>query len=211
MSDQCCSVEVTDEHNHELKRILWTVFAINITMFLVEIVAGHIYQSTALMADSLDMLSDAFVYGVSILVVAKSAYIKAKVSVMKGVLMSLMALYVIYELITKILNPVVSNGQAITVVGLLALVANAACFWLLFKHKGGDINIRSAWVCSRNDMTMNAGVIVAGVSVVYFGSQWPDYIIGASIALLILVSSVKIIIDSVKEMKLAKESSHYPE
>jgi cation diffusion facilitator family transporter len=207
MSDQCCAVEVTDSGNPVLKKILWTVFAINIAMFLIEIVAGHIYQSTALMADSLDMLSDAFIYGVSILVVAKSNYVKAKVSLMKGVLMSLMALYVIYELITKILNPVVSNGQIITVVGLLALLANAACFWLLFKHRGGDINVRSAWVCSRNDMTMNAGVIVAGVAVMYFGSQWPDLIIGASIALLILVSSVRIIIDSRKEMKLAKESS----
>jgi len=206
MSDHCCSVQSSVEHNHALKKVLWAVFAINAVMFLLEIIVGYLYHSTALMADSLDMLSDAFVYGISIFVIAKSGSVKAKVSLIKGILMTTMAFYVIYELITKISNPIVPEGQIIAGVGMLAFVANAVCLWLLFRHKDGDINIRSAWVCSRNDMTANVGVIVAGVLELYSGSQWPDYIIGVSVALLVLVSSFRVITDSLRELRSERKS-----
>jgi cation diffusion facilitator family transporter len=206
MSDHCCSVQSSVEHNHALKKVLWAVFAINAVMFLLEIIVGYLYHSTALMADSLDMFSDAFVYGISIFVIAKSGSVKAKVSLIKGILMTTMAFYVIYELITKISNPIVPEGQIIAGVGMLAFVANAVCLWLLFRHKDGDINIRSAWVCSRNDMTANVGVIVAGVLVLYSGSQWPDYIIGVSVALLVLVSSFRVITDSLRELRSERKS-----
>lgn len=201
MSDHCCAVEDLAEHNHTLKKVLWFVFTLNLMMFLVELVAGYFYHSTALMADSLDMLSDACVYGVSILVVAKSNHIKARVSLVKGVAMTLMALFVVYELVMRILNPVVLDGHVISLVGTLALLVNGLCLWLLFKYKQGDINVRSAWVCSRNDMTANAGVIIAGLLVFFTGSQWPDYVIGAGIAILVLFSSFKVITDSFKELK----------
>lgn len=205
MSDQCCSVEMPSRENHVLKKVLWLVFAINLAMFLVEIIAGYLYQSTALMADSLDMLSDASIYGVSIFVLAKSSRVKAQVSLMKGFVMTVMALYVAYELVGRFLNPVVPDGQVITVIGFIALIANAVSFWLLSRHRNGDINIRSAWVCSRNDMTANIGVITAGVLVLYSGSNWPDLLIGAAIALLVLVSSFKVITDSIKEIKISRK------
>jgi Co/Zn/Cd efflux system component len=86
----------------------------------------------------------------------------------------------------------------------MAFVANAVCLWLLFQYKRGDINIRSAWVCSRNDMVANVGVITAGGLVLYSGSQWPDYLIGAAVALFVLVTSLQVITDSVSELKLSK-------
>lgn len=201
MSDHCCSVQVSEENNDSLKKILWVVFGINATMFFVEMTVGYLHQSTSLMADSLDMLSDAFVYGASIIVIAKSNQIKAQVSLVKGIVMTFMALYVFYELFMRIFSPVTLDGHVITSVGMLALVANAVCFWLLSRYKSGDINVRSAWVCSRNDMTANVGVVIAGILVLYFGSHWPDFIIGFSIAVLVLVSSFRVISDSIKELR----------
>jgi Co/Zn/Cd efflux system component len=106
MSDHCCSIQAPSEDEPTLKKVLWIVFAINAGMFLIEFISGRLYHSAALMADSLDMLSDAIVYGVSILVLAKNNQIKAKVSLFKGVLMLGMALYVVYELVTKFFQPV---------------------------------------------------------------------------------------------------------
>lgn len=205
MSDSCCAVPVQKELNKELKIVLWVVFAINAIMFLVEMIFGYLYQSTALMADSLDMLSDAFVYGLSILVVLKDTKAKAKVSFVKGVIMTAMALYVVYELVVRVLNPVATDGQVISLVGIVALLANATCFWLLYKHKSGDINMRSAWVCSRNDVVANVGVVLAGVFVLYSGSNVPDLVIGALIAMLVLITSFKVIVDSVKELMSSKQ------
>ena len=206
MSDHCCSVETPEGHEGSaLKKVLWVVFGINLTMFLIEIVSGYTYESSALMADSLDMLSDAFVYGVSILVIKKSGLVKARVALVKGFVMTIMALYVAYELLLRILHPAVSDGQVITVVGLLALTANAVCFRLLSRHRTDDINVRSAWICSRNDMTANVGVILAGGLILYTGQNWPDYMIGGLIALFVLISSFKVITSSMREMELAKK------
>lgn len=210
MSDSCCSISPEAKLNQELKKVLWLVFVINLAMFLIEIVAGYIYQSTALMADSLDMLGDSFVYGVSILVVSSSVRAKARVSLLKGFVMTAMALYVVYELVMRIFTPVAPDGQVISLVGVIALFANAVCFWLLYRHKSSDINMRSAWVCSRNDIVANLGVIVAGVLVIYSGSHWPDLIIGALIATLVLVTSFKVIIDATKELFSKKSSNIIP-
>lgn len=201
MSDHCCSIAPPPE-NGALKRVLWLVFLINLTLFLVELVAGWRYQSTALLADSLDMFSDAFIYGVSLLVLTKSARVKAHVSLVKGVIMTVLALYVVYELVMRVLQPTLPDGQVVTLVGFLALIGNAVCFWLLFRHRSGDINIQSAWVCSRNDMTANVGVIIAGALVVYTGDSWPDVVIGGLIAVLVLGASFKVITDSLRELRI---------
>lgn len=207
MSDHCCQVTVTKETSRTLRRVLWAVLGINAVMFLVEMIAGYLYGSAALMADSLDMLGDAFVYGVSILVLVKSDRAKAQVSLLKGVVMTALALYVIFELVLKLSSPGVLDGQVITIIGFIALLANGVCFWLLSRYRQGDINMRSAWVCSRNDMVANGGVIVAGALVLFLGSPWPDIVVGALIAGLILTSSVKVIADAVKELKQHSTSS----
>ena len=201
MSEKCCSVISSSTDNPRLKRILWFVFILNFGMFFLELTLGYLYKSTALMADSLDMLSDAFVYGVSILVLMRCGHVKAKVSLIKGVVMTVMALYVAYELFSRTLNPTEPDGQIIASIGILALVVNAICFWLLSKYKEGDINLRSAWICSRNDMLANLGVIAAGLLVLYSGNQWPDFVIGAVIAALVLISSFRVMTDSMKELK----------
>ena len=196
--DSCCTIDLNNADGKTLKKVLFLVLFINFGMFLVEAVGGWIAHSNALLADSLDMLGDAFVYGVSIAVLFKHPSVRAKGSLIKGIMMLLLGLLVVGENIFKIINPVIPTAETITVIGLLALLANAASFALLFKHKAKDLNIRSAWVCSRNDVVANIGVIVAGLLVARFNSMWPDVTIGLIIAFIVIRSSLQIIKESLK-------------
>jgi Co/Zn/Cd efflux system component len=158
-------------------------------MFLVEIIAGLLASSTALLADSLDMLGDSIVYGFSLYVVAKSVKWKAISAIIKGSIMAIFGFFVLGQAIYKIIYPVVPTFEAIGIVGLLALTANGVCLLLLWKHKSEDINMKSVWVCSRNDIIANFSVLLAAVGVWLSQNQWPDVLVGIAIALLFLRSA----------------------
>ncbi|MFA4872512.1 MAG: cation diffusion facilitator family transporter [Patescibacteria group bacterium] len=194
--DNCCTVDLNNADGKTLKRVLFLVFFINLGMFAVEAVSGFIAHSNALLADSLDMLGDAFVYGVSIAVLTKHPSVRAKGSLIKGIIMFVLGLFVVGENIYKIINPIIPIAETITVVGLLALSANTISFVLLLKHKAKDLNVRSAWICSRNDIVANIGVIIAGLLVARFNSMWPDVMIGFIIAFIVIQSSLQIIRES---------------
>lgn len=198
----CCTKEtyLSKETVKELKRVLYLVFFINAGMFLTEVVSGIIANSSALLADSLDMFGDTFVYGLSLFVLTKHHKIQAKVSMIKGMIMLLFGLYIFWEAFHKLTHQIIPTAQTISFIGLLALIANTTCFFLLKKHQNKNLNLKSAWICSRNDMYGNMGVIGAGLLVGYFNSVWPDVIIGLGIALLVLHSSVKIIRESWSHM-----------
>lgn len=194
MSQDCCvDLTLTARQHQQIKKVLWIVFALNLGMFFIEMGAGLVAKSSALTADSLDMLADAFVYGLSLYVLTESHTLKARASLVKGLLMSLLGLFVVGESVYKIFNPTLPLGQTITVIGGIALLANLASFILLIRHKGEDLNLKSAWVCSRNDVTSNVAVIIAGFLVLYFQSMWPDIIVGLGMSALVLHSSVEII------------------
>ncbi|MBI2453439.1 cation transporter [Candidatus Peregrinibacteria bacterium] len=194
--DDCCAVNLNNADGKTLKKVLFLVLFINFGMFLVETVSGFISHSNALLADSLDMLGDAFVYGISIAVLFKHPSVRAKGSLVKGIIMLLLGFFVVGENIFKIINPVIPIAETITIIGLLALLANAASFALLFKHKAKDLNVRSAWICSRNDVAGNIGVIIAGLMVAKFNSMWPDVIVGLIISFIVIRSSFQIIKES---------------
>lgn len=195
----CCKTEnhLSKEVIEKLKWVLYAVFYINTGMFAVELISGLIAHSNALIADSLDMLGDAFVYGLSLFVLTKHPKIQAKASVVKGIVMLLLGLYVFWETFYKIINPVVPTAQTITFIGILALIANTVCFFLLTRHKGKNINMKSAWICSRNDLYGNVSVICTGILVGYFNSMWPDIIVGLSIATLVIYFSITVIKESI--------------
>ncbi len=199
----CCKDDIckTEKLDPKLKQVFTIVLAINLVMFFVELIYGITARSNALIADSLDMLGDTFVYGVTLYVLTKSLHARTKASFMKGIIMLLLGLYVIYETISKIINPIVPAGEIISIIGILALVANLICFLLLMKYKNGDLNVRSAWICSRNDVIGNISVIIAGLLVIYLGSMWPDIIVGFAMAVLVLQSSVQVIIEAYKKFK----------
>ena len=194
-NDSACEIEkLRDRQYGTLKLVLF----INLVMFFVEIIAGILANSTALLADSLDMLGDSIVYGFSLYVVAKSVKWKAISAILKGSIMAIFALFVLGEAIYKIFNPVVPAYEAIGLIGLLALLANGTCLLLLWKHKTEDINMKSVWICSRNDIIANLSVLIAALGVLLVNHQWPDIVVGVVIALLFMRSSYDVLREAIQ-------------
>lgn len=196
--DDCCAIPEKKDVLRQ-RNILWVVLALNAIMFFVEVYAGLVAHSSAVLADSLDMLGDALVYGLSIWSLTKTTLWKGRVSQVKGAIMAFLAFVVIGESLWKVVAPVEIKGSLMLGIGILALVVNTACFMMLNRHKKDGINLRSAWICSRNDLLANTGVIVGGLLVMATASKWPDIIIALAIGCYILKSSFEVI----KESKMA--------
>lgn len=199
----CCedkSCEITalrDKHG----RVLKIVLAINAAMFLIEITAGWLANSTSLLADSLDMLGDATVYGMSIYVLTQSSRKQAKVALAKGGFMLIFGLFVLADAIYKLIYPVMPNAEVMGIVGASALAANLVCFVLLYTHREDNLNMSSTWLCSRNDLIANVGVLLAALASYMLISKWPDIIVGTLIASLFLKSSWIVSKEALHEMR----------
>lgn len=181
--------------------VLKAVLAINAVMFFVEFGAGWRSHSSALMADSLDMFGDASVYAFSLFALSRGAIWRARAGLMKGLIMAAFGLVVLGQVAYRIYVGVVPVAETMGVIGTLALIANLVCLWLLYSRRADDINMRSTWLCSRNDIIANSGVLVASVLVAYFGSIVPDVIVGTGIAALFLKSSFEVITEAKGELK----------
>lgn len=203
--DSCCtgkasSVELLRKRQRE---ILWLVLILNAGMFVVEFVSGLLAGSVALLADSLDMLGDALVYGFSIYVVAQGSIWKARAAVAKAVVMGLFGIFVFGQVVYKLIWPQLPVFEAMGAVGTLALAANAACFALLWRHRAEDINMRSVWICSRNDLIANALVIIAALSVWLVASPWPDILVGTLICTLFFHSAYLVLQEARAEIRIS--------
>ena len=203
MADSCCSGKTNELEVLASKqaKVLWIVLIINLAMFFAEFFLGWLSNSTALIGDSLDMLGDALAYGTSIYVVNKSLSHKIKASQFKAYLMVILGVVVFSRAIYRFIYQVVPEFEIMAYTGLIALIANATCLWLLTAHKNDDINFASVWVCSRNDIIANLGVLLAAALVFAFDSSWPDLLIGLVITILFLKSGVGI-------LKSAKSQKH---
>src|SRR5688572_19567620 len=189
--DACCDVHPVQQERQ--RRVLRLVLWINLAMFALEFGAGLIAHSTALLADSVDMLGDAIVYGFSLYVIGRGAHWQARGALLKGVIMAAFAAGIAVEIALKLARGVTPDGGVMTTVALAALVANASVLLFLWPHRTDDLNMRSAWLCSRNDVIANAGVLVAASAVRMSGSAWPDILIGVAIAGLFGSSAIAII------------------
>jgi Co/Zn/Cd efflux system component len=169
------------------------VLAINLAMFVVELAAGLLAHSTALLADSADMLGDAIVYGFSLYVIGRGPAWQARAALLKGTIMAAFGAGILVEVGTKLVRGVTPSAELMSGVGLLALAANASVLGFLWRHRADDLNMRSVWLCSRNDVVANAGVILAALAVALTGSAWPDIVIGLAIAGLFVASAVDVI------------------
>jgi len=197
-ADKACEVAALRERH---STVLKTVLAINAVMFCVEVVAGLFAHSTVLLADALDMFGDALVYGFSLYVIARSGRWKAGAALLKGTIMGVFGLLVLGEAVYKVLSPTLPRADVIGAIGLLALLANVACLLFLWRHRTDDINMQSTWLCSRNDVLANLGVLVAAIGVRVFQSGWPDLLIGTAIASLFLASAVRVTRQAVRELR----------
>lgn len=194
----CCNKKADELEaiRNRQSTVLKIALGINAVMFIVELTAGMLANSVSLIADSLDMLGDALVYGFSLYVVARSARMKAIAALFKGSIMAVFGLFVLGQAVYKIFVPQVPAFETIGVIGLLALVANGLCLLLLWRHRADDINMRSVWLCSRNDIIANISVLFAAFGVWLTGSGWPDVLIGLALAALFLRSALSVLRDA---------------
>src|SRR5215217_2769778 len=193
--DTCCpkGVPVFDGMNPRYRRILWTVIGINATMFLVEMVMGHLAGSQALKADALDFLGDTVTYGLSLAVIGASLRTRAMAALLKGASLSLMGAWVLGSTLYHVLILGLPRAEIMGGIGILALAANVSSVLLLMHYKDGDANVRSVWLCSRNDAIGNAVVMAAAGAVWWTTSAWPDLIVAGIMAGLFLSSAVQIL------------------
>ena len=192
--DKACEVTALRKDH---ARVLWIVLFINAAMFLVEGAAGLLAHSTALLADALDMLGDALVYGFSLFVLARSARWQASAAVAKGGFMLIFGLGVLTEAAYKVVHPIMPAVETMGLIGGLALAANMVCFFLLYQFRGDNLNLRSTWLCSRNDLIANVGVLIAAGATFLLGSRWPDLIVGVIIAAVFLKSAIEVLHEGV--------------
>ena len=191
--DECCEIR---EIPREQRRTLQIVLLINAVMFLTESVAGVLAHSTALFADSLDMLGDAIVYGFSLYVIGRGIAWQARAALLKGLIMAAFGIGLLVQVAVKITRGVTPSVEVMGVVGTLAFAANLWCLALLWRRRGDDINMRSAWICSRNDVIANVAVLVAAGAVAVTGSPWPDIVIGLLVASVFGRSAVQVVRDA---------------
>lgn len=208
MGSSCCENKSSalEKMRENQSRILLLVLIVNLVMFVVELVFGLIANSTALLADALDMFGDATVYAFSLYVVTKNVSAKAKAATLKAVIMILFGVGVFIEAAYKGFSDITPIAQTMGMIGIVALGANTYCLWVLSRHKNDDINMRSVWICSRNDIIANLSILGAAVLVNYFQSKWPDIIVGISIATLFISSGISVFKDARKELATAQHS-----
>ena len=201
MSAHCHHETQFDGVSADYKRRLWLVVAINAALFIVEVLAGAFAQSQALRADALDFLGDAATYGLSLAVIGAPVKTRATAALLKGFSLAIMAVWVLGSTIYQVFVLGVPKAEVMGVIGALALVANVASVLILMRYAQGDANVRSVWLCSRNDAIGNVAVMIAALAVWGTASAWPDLIVAAIMASLFFWSSVQIVRQSVGELR----------
>jgi Co/Zn/Cd efflux system component len=185
------------------RRALWVVIAINGAMFALEVAAGAFAQSMALQADALDFLADTLTYAASLYVIGRSAPLRANVALIKGASLAVMGLGVLGLTLYRTVVLGAPDAFVMTGVGGLALASNLASVLLLLRYRNGDANVRSVWLCSRNDAIGNVAVIAAAGGVAWTGTAWPDLIVAVAMASLFLHSATLILRQALRERRAA--------
>ena len=198
----CCGHEARfDGVSADYKRRLWIVIALNAAMFVVEMAAGQLARSQALQADALDFLGDALTYGISLAVIGASLRVRSNAALLKAVSLLVMGLWVFGSTLWRVFYVAVPEAQIMGVVGVMALAANLASVALLVRYKDGDANVRSVWLCSRNDAIGNVAVMLAALGVWGTATGWPDLIVAGIMAALFLSSALQIIRQALAERR----------
>ncbi len=198
--DGGCSVAILEEQQ---RKTLKAVLSINAIMFIVIAGAAMYGGSTALLANSFDNFGDALAYALSLYAVSRGTSTKAKVALFKGALILLAALIVTGQIIYKLFVPSLPIFEAMGIFGILSLIANSICLYLLWRHRHEDVNMSSVWECSRNDIASDLSVIVAAGGVWLLGSGWPDIIVALALVVLLYRSAFRVITSAKEELKNA--------
>ncbi|MFY0664672.1 MAG: cation transporter [Natronospirillum sp.] len=201
MGHSCGTDAAFDGNSKAYRTALWWVIAINGVMFLVEIAAGALSGSRALLADSLDFFSDTATYTLSLLVLGYPLRVRAMAAMVKGISLVFMGVGVLGFTVWQVFAQGVPEAHIMGWVGLAALLANVASVFILLRYRSGDSNVRSVWLCSRNDAIGNVAVIFAAILVAYTGRAWPDLVVAALMASLFLRSAFLILKQAMSELR----------
>ncbi len=193
MSGCDCHVALNDARE---RQTLVRLLLVNGLMFLVEVVVGWLAQSTAVLADSLDMLADASVYAVALYAVGKATVVKAHAARISGLLQIALGLLVLADIVRRALMGSEPVSWLMIGMGGVALVANVYCLVLIARHRGGEVHMRASWIFSKNDVIANVGIIAGGLLVMWLQSSWPDLIIGTLIAVIVIRGGLHILADA---------------
>jgi Co/Zn/Cd efflux system component len=188
-----CEIEIQDKSE---RQVLIVLLLINGIMFVAELIVGWWAQSTALIADALDMLADAMVYGVGLYAVGKSLLLKAHAARISGSLQVLLGLLVLVDIVRRLIVGSEPVSTLMMSMGFIALIANVTCLMLIAKHREGEVHMRASWIFSKNDVIANVGVILAGGLVAWTGSRLPDLVIGLLVALIVIRGGILILQDA---------------
>jgi Co/Zn/Cd efflux system component len=204
MSAECCGHHPEPDQyrgSASYRRVLWAVLSINVAMFAVEVGAGLAAGSASLQADALDFLGDAGNYAISLFVVGMALRYRAVAAFAKGATMGVFGFWVIGSTLWHAINGTVPEAITMGAVGVAALLTNALSFGLLWAYRSGDANMRSAWICTRNDVLGNLAVLLAALGVLGTGTGLPDLIVAAIMAGLALMGSATILRESLSELR----------
>ena len=193
MSGCGCEVEIKDKSE---RRVLITLLLINAVMFGAELGIGWWAQSTALIADALDMLADAMVYGVGLYAVGKPLLVKTHAARLSGSLQVLLGLIVLADILRRFIVGSEPVSSLMMGMGFVALMANVTCLILIARHREGEVHMRASWIFSKNDVIANLGVIFAGGLVAWTGSRLPDLLIGLLVVIIVMRGGLLILKDA---------------
>lgn len=202
MSDHCCSHACAPSaaQDPRYRRVLWVALVVNATMFGVEIVGGMQAGSTSLLADAVDFFGDAANYGVSLAVLSMGAMWRSRAALLKGACMGAFGLFVLARTAWSVSAGTLPEPTTMGAIGFIALLANLGVAVLLYAYRSGDANMRSVWLCTRNDAIGNAAVMLAAAGVFGTGSGWPDWLVATLMGGLALSASISVIGAARKEM-----------
>jgi Co/Zn/Cd efflux system component len=196
-----CSTPATMRDDRPWRRALWIALAVNAGFFLVEMAAGLGAGSASLQADALDFFGDAMNYAISLGVAGMALPWRSRAALLKGASLILFALWVLGSTVWHALNGTLPAAPVMGAVGVAALLANGGVAWMLYRFRGGDANMRSVWICSRNDAVGNLAVVLAALGVFGTGTGWPDVIVAAIMGGLGLWGGVQIVRQARRELR----------
>lgn len=204
MSDTCCSHGCADspaERSPRYRRVLWVALVINVVMFAVELVGGLRSGSVSLLADAVDFFGDAANYGLSLRVLGMALHWRARAALVKGLSMGAFGVFVLVRAVWMLAGGTVPEPVAMGAIGALALLANVSVAVMLYAWREGDANMRSVWLCSRNDAIGNLAVMAAALGVLGTGSAWPDLLVAGVMAVLALSAARSVIAQARQELQ----------
>ena len=204
MSDHCCAAPAAPAVDPRYRRVLWIALLLNLAMFIIELAASWASHSVSLLADSIDFFGDAANYMLSLAVLGMALSVRSRAAMVKAACMGAFGIVVLGKALWNAQAGVFPEPLTMGVIGLAALLVNGGVAWLLYRYRTGDANMRSVWICSRNDALGNLAVMLAAFGVFGTGSAWPDLAVAAIMAVLALWGSATVLAQARDELQHAK-------